>query len=146
MKTYEGLIEKLEKNQVFVFGSNTEGRHGAGAAYTAFKFFGAKYGCSTGPQGQSYAICTKDLNAEKQPSVSKQEIIRQIKDLYYYAKQHPTKEFLIAYSGTGKNLNYYTNEEMAHMFACSDIPSNIVFEKKFAELVKKELTSKKSAV
>jgi hypothetical protein len=144
MKTYTGIIEKLDKNQVFVFGSNVDGFHGAGAAAYAFKFFGAKWNQGRGPQGQSYAICTKDLNAEKHPSVSRAEIMRQIKDLYFYAEQHKDKEFLIAYSGTGKNLSHYTNEEMAEMFACTRIPGNIVFEESFSilvkEFVKKRLT------
>jgi len=137
MKTYIGLIEKLEANQIFVFGSNTEGRHGAGAAAVAAKLFGAKYGQSKGPQGRSYAICTKDLTAFKHPSVSKKSIIDQIKDLYFYAEKHPKLEFLVAYSGKGLNLNYFTPEEMAAMFARTSIPGNIVFEKDFAELVTK---------
>ena len=31
-KTYKGLIKHLDKNKIFVFGSNHEGRHGLGAA------------------------------------------------------------------------------------------------------------------
>ena len=30
MKTYKGEATKLKPNQIFVFGSNTEGRHGRG--------------------------------------------------------------------------------------------------------------------
>ena len=146
MKTYSGTIEKLSDNQIFVFGSNTEGRHGAGAAATAARLFGAKYGQAKGPQGKSYAIVTKDLTKDKHPSVSKKEIINQIKDLYFYAEKHPKLEFLIAYNGTGKNLNYYTPQEMAEMFARSNIPTNIVFEKDFAEMIKKILTAQKSDV
>lgn len=136
-KTYTGLVERLEANQIFVFGSNTEGRHGAGAAAVAAKLFGAKYGQAKGPQGRSYAICTKDLISDKQPSVSKKFIIDQIKDLYYYAEKHPKLEFLVAYSGKGLNFCYYTPEEMAAMFARNNIPNNIIFEKDFAELVGK---------
>lgn len=36
--------ESLPDDTVFVFGSNEAGRHGAGAAYTAAKCFGVKYG------------------------------------------------------------------------------------------------------
>jgi hypothetical protein len=43
VKTYQGAISFLEKNQIFVFGSNTQGRHGAGAAKTAYSKFGAIY-------------------------------------------------------------------------------------------------------
>ena len=136
-RTYIGLIDKLRPNQVFVFGSNTEGRHGAGAAKTAKDKFGAIYGQAEGPQGQSYAIITKDLTKDdkKHPSRTKEQIIEQIHKLYEYAKANPNKEFLVAYSSTGRNLNYYTNQEMAEMFANEEIPSNIVFEEGFNELV-----------
>lgn len=43
----------------FVFGSNTEGRHGKGAALTAKDFFKAERGRSFGFQGLSYAIPTR---------------------------------------------------------------------------------------
>ena len=35
------MISELKTDEVFVFGSNLEGMHGGGAAYTAFKKFGA---------------------------------------------------------------------------------------------------------
>ena len=137
-KTYTGKIESLKSNQVFVFGSNTQGRHGKGAALTARQKFGAIYGQSEGPQGQSYAIITKDLTKSKHPSRTKEQIIEQISKLYEYAKQNPDKEFLIAYSGTGANLNAYSNQEMADMFNSLDIPQNIVFEESFNQLIKLE--------
>ena len=46
--------------EIFVFGSNLAGRHGAGAALAALKDHGAIYGRGEGLQGQSYAIPTKD--------------------------------------------------------------------------------------
>ena len=45
---------------VFVFGSNLKGIHGAGAAKTAHRHYGALYGFGVGLKGQSYAIPTKD--------------------------------------------------------------------------------------
>ena len=69
----------------------------------------------------------------------------QIAELYKYANENPGKEMYVAYSGSGANLNGYSNEEMAEMFASSPIPSNIVFEAGFNELVKKyETTSEQS--
>ena len=44
MKTYKGKINKLEPHQIFVFGSNPQGRHGKGAALIAKQLFGAKVG------------------------------------------------------------------------------------------------------
>ena len=125
MKTYIGKIEKLEPNQIFVFGSNTEGRHGKGSALIAKQKFGAKYGQSIGRQGQSYAICTKNLQAKFHPSINKENIIDQIKSLYVYANNNSHLEFFIAYSGTGTNLNNYSPSEMAEMFSYYDIPDNI---------------------
>lgn len=139
MKTYKGFIRKLEPNQIFVFGSNTQGIHGAGAALCAYKHFGAVFGQSKGLMGQSYGIITKDLRKpinEQYRSVSKEKIIKQIGILYDYAKENNDKEFLIAYSGTGFNLNGYSNQEMVDMFSAFPIPDNIVFEEEFYKLLK----------
>lgn len=138
-KTYKGMINSLKDNQIFVFGSNTQGRHGAGAAKTARDKFGAKYGQAEGIQGKSFAIITKDLTKDdgKNPSRTRAQIEEQIHQLYEYARQNPNKEFLVAYSSNGRNLNYYSNEDMASMFVSEDIPSNIVFEEGFNELVNK---------
>ena len=46
--------------QIFVFGSNLAGRHGAGSAKEAVAKYGAIYGCGEGLQGESYGIPTKD--------------------------------------------------------------------------------------
>ena len=51
MKTYKGLIGSLEEHQVFVFGSNPEGRHGAGTAKIVLDHYGAKYGVGRGLHG-----------------------------------------------------------------------------------------------
>lgn len=135
MKTYTGVITKLEPNQVFTFGSNTQGRHGAGAALYAKNKFGAKYGQPRGMQGQCYAIVTKDLTKHQHPSVSTYDIVDQIKSLYDMARQRPELEFMIAYHGTNSNLNGYTPQQMAQMFACQVPPDNIVFEQSFRKLV-----------
>ena len=127
-KTYKGFITQLKDNQIFVFGSNTQGRHGKGAALIARNKFGAIYGQAEGPQGQSYAIITKDLTKSIHPSRTKEQITQQIHDLYEYARNNPDKEFLVAYSGTGTNLNAYSNKEMADMFSSEVIPNNIMFE------------------
>lgn len=51
-----------QHGEVFVFGSNLAGIHGAGAAREAAAKFGAQYGCGKGwqPGNQSYAIPTKN--------------------------------------------------------------------------------------
>ena len=150
VRTYEGKIESLSDNQVIVFGSNPEGRHGAGTALTAKNKFGAVYGNGRGPQGKAYALVTKNLTkgftepstgityeTEGKRSVSPEQIKNNIKQLYDYATQNPKKDFLIAYMGIdSSNLNGYSNQELADMFSAFPIPSNIVFEKQFATLLK----------
>lgn len=138
MKTYSGIIESLPDNGVFVYGANTEGRHGAGAAKVAYDKFGAVYG-KVDWQGQSYGIITKDLTKKTHPSISQMHIVFQIERLYEDAKDWPGKDFYVAYSATGTNLNHYTPRQMAEMFVEAtngDIPENMVFEELFASLIK----------
>lgn len=135
-KTYSGFVTYLHENQIFVFGSNTQGRHGKGAALTAKVKFGAIYGNPEGIQGKSFAIITKDLTKSTHPSRTTAQIIDQIDKLYKYATLHPDKEFIIAYKCGDNNLNAYSSRDMAKMFASRYIPSNIVFDKDFYELVK----------
>ena len=135
-KTYSGFIHYMNKDQIFVFGSNTQGRHGKGAALTARLRFGAICGKPEGMQGKSFAIITKDLTKKTHPSRTPAQIISQIDKLYKYATLHPDKEFIIAYKCGDCNLNAYSSHDMAKMFASRDIPSNIVFDKLFYELVK----------
>lgn len=51
-------IEELQKNEIFVFGSNLPGLHVVGAANIAHNKWGAKWGKGTGLHGQTYAIPT----------------------------------------------------------------------------------------
>ena len=136
MKTYKGKIISLNENQVFFFGANTQFRHGKGAALTALKF-GAIYG-KGGAVGKTYCIITKDLTKRKHPSIPKYSIIEQIGEFYEFAKKYWNLEFLIAYSGIGKNLNGYSNEEMAEMFSSFEIPENILFEEEFSKLIQQK--------
>ena len=49
------FITELKPDEVFVFGSNLAGMHGGGAAYVAFKQFGAVMGCGVGPRSEPQA-------------------------------------------------------------------------------------------
>lgn len=135
MKTYKGLISELPKNGIFVFGSNPEGRHGAGAAAVAKYKFGAKLGQGSGLMGRSYGIVTKDLRKRIHPSISTSDIRKQIKTLYAFAEINPQYEFYIAYSSKGPYLSGFTPQQMADMFSCATIPENIVFEEGFSKLL-----------
>lgn len=66
--------------KMFVFGSNLAGRHGKGAALYARQNCGAIYGQASGPQGDSYAIPTKDSNLKTLPLEKIKEYIDEFLD------------------------------------------------------------------
>ena len=136
--SYEGKITP-DTNTVFVFGSNPEGRHGAGAAKIAREQFGAIYGQGEGLQGNAYALPTKDLRVKENnglKSISPEQIIESIKKMYEVARQNPSKQFKVAYTN-GLNettLNGYTGREMIQMFKdAGPIPTNVVFSKNWTD-------------
>ena len=104
-------IKELAPNQIFVFGSNTAGRHGKGAALQAVEQFGARYGTGMGRTGQCYAIPTKDDDLKVLPPAA---IKIQITEFIRYAKEHPDLEFLVTRIGCG--LAGYSPVEIAPMF------------------------------
>ena len=146
MNRYIGDIVP-EPNTIFVFGSNPEGRHGAGAAKVAREKFGAIYGCGEGIQGHAYAIPTKDLRVKENHgyrSISKEDIINSIRKFYCYVVDHPELDFKVAYRNVEKySLNGYTGIEMINMFheAASDydyvIPENVCFSQEWWEYYNK---------
>lgn len=102
---------------IFVFGSNLAGRHGAGAALFARQHHGAIYGKGVGPQGNSYAIPTKDADLR---TLNITLIRAFVIDFITYAKEHPELTFNITRVGCG--LAGYTDKDMAPLF--KDAPAN----------------------
>lgn len=103
--------------EIFVFGSNTAGRHGKGAALTAVKQYGAKYGQGIGLAGQSYAIPTKDDELKTLPL----DVIQNCVNLFIgFAEVHPELVFNVTRIGCG--LAGYTDSDIAPMFR--DAPAN----------------------
>ena len=120
----EKIITQLKGDEIFVFGSNTEGRHNAGAAKTARKW-GARYGQACGRQGQTYAIVTKNLRAKKPlRSIPLKTIRDQIVELGDYAEEHPELTFLFTPIGT--NRAGYKMHELESIIP-DDMPTNVVF-------------------
>ncbi|MBD2597439.1 DUF1273 family protein [Nostoc spongiaeforme FACHB-130] len=120
----------IAKDQIFVFGSNTEGRHGAGSALFARQYCNAEYGNPQGRQGQSWAIATKDLNKGIR-SIPLPQIKSQIEKLVEYAKTHPELEFLT--TRIGCNLAGYTDPEIASLFSNFNLPPNIWLPQEFVD-------------
>ena len=144
VSSYSGDITP-DANTIFVFGSNPEGRHGAGAAKVARVKFGAIYGQGEGLQGNAYALPTKDLRVRENNSlrsISPEQIIESIKKLYETARQNPDKQFKVAYRNTDRaSLNGYTGLEMIDMFLkAGSIPTNIVFSKEWVDTGKFNLS------
>jgi len=96
MKYTPENITHLEPNQIFVYGANEKGIHGAGAAKLALRW-GAKMG-EYGLNGQTYGIPTKDHNIRTLPL---DKIQLHVNDFLATAFSHPEYEFLVTKIGTG---------------------------------------------
>lgn len=134
---YRGQI-RPDENIIFVFGSNTQGRHGAGAAKYARNYFGAVYGQAEGLQGHSYAIVTKDLTAKDygRRSIPPEQITEGIRKMYACAAANPGLLFCVAYRNAPDSftLNGYSGREMMLMFRkAGEAPSNVLFSEEWAE-------------
>ncbi|MDR0757478.1 MAG: hypothetical protein LBF85_06515 [Tannerella sp.] len=104
-RTSPKWIKSLEKDEIFVFGSNLDGFHGGGAAALAMKW-GAVWGQGTGLQGQTYAIPTMfDSAAEIKPFAD---------EFMSFAKAHPELTFLVTEIGCG--IAGFTPDDIAPLF------------------------------
>ena len=113
-----GFITELDKNEIFVFGSNGQGAHVGGAAATAVSKFGAKMGQAEGLQGQSYAIDTMDGEGE---------MMIEIENFLCFTEEHPELTFYVTEIGCG--IAGYTPEDVAPYFQNS--PKNVILPKSF---------------
>ena len=140
MKFYQGNITP-EEDTIFVFGSNPEGRHGAGSARVAAKLFGAKYGQGEGLQGNSYALPTTELRRAKwetpKHSMAQATIVDNIKRMYECARQNPDKQFKVAYRNQPDEVTLcgYAGKELMSMFkeaaGEAGYPENVWFSKEW---------------
>ena len=131
MRTYNGIVRpdftpefitQLKADEVFVFGSNLAGMHGGGAAYVAFKKFGAVMGCGVGLRGQSYAIPTMQGGVET--------IKPYVDDFITFALAHPELFFYVTRIGCG--IAGFRDKEIAPLFAKAVGLENVCLPKSFA--------------
>ena len=130
MRTYHDIprpeftpefITELKADEVFVFGSNLAGMHGGGAAWVAFRKFGAVMGQGVGPQGQSYAIPTMQSGVDT---------IKPYVDAFIdYAKAHPESFFYVTRIGCG--IAGFTDSEIAPLFRDAVGVDNICLPESF---------------
>lgn len=112
--------------EIFVFGSNLAGRHGAGAALFAKQHHGAVYGQGNGFQGCSYAIPTKDIHLRPLPL----ETIKFYVDVFIgLAGEHADFKFKVTRIGCG--LAGYKDSDIAPMF--KQAPANCVLPEGWRE-------------
>ncbi|MEE0992174.1 MAG: hypothetical protein UH542_04275 [Bacteroidales bacterium] len=114
-------VERLSNCEIFVFGSNMEGKHMGGAARVAYEMFGAEWGVGDGPTGRCYAISTMHGGIEDiQPYAEK---------FIAYAKVHPMKRFLLTRVGCG--IAGFKDSDMAQLFKDAlDVP-NITYPRQW---------------
>ena len=124
---WEGVLEPQE---IFVFGSNREGRHGKGAALEARQKYGAVYGQAEGLQGNSYAVVTKELR-RGQPRVKLTEVAEGVERFKRFAASHPEMAFNVMKIGCG--LAGFTPAEIAPLFA--GCPDNVKLPPEFREVL-----------
>lgn len=117
-------IQSLKENEVFVFGSNIKGHHGGGAAYFAYRTFGAVWGVGEGLTGHCYALPTME---------GATSFRRAVATFIDCAKQHPNLIFLVTAVGCG--IAGYTSDEVAPMFRDAVNVPNVYLPKCFWDII-----------
>ena len=108
------IINVLESNEIFVFGSNIQGMHIGGAARVAYNRFGAEWGNGEGLQGSAYALPT--MEGLESTSAAAYRFTA-------FAKEHPELKFFVAPVGCG--IAGYTPDEIAPMFKSAVLLENV---------------------
>lgn len=118
-------IVSLDKNEIFVFGSNVDGAHNGSAALYAVEHFGAVMGQAEGIQGQGYAIPTDGNSFE--------ELKQAIERFTEYVVFHPKTKFMLTAIGTG-NAGY-TVSQIAPLFRQAYSFGNVYVPQSFLSYV-----------
>jgi hypothetical protein len=120
------FITHLEPDQIFVFGSNESGIHGAGAAQHALQW-GAKRGVGFGRSGQTYAIPTREFYNGRLRTLDRDRIRNYVIGFLDYAQTHADLEFLVTPIGCG--YAGYIADDIAPMF--DGAPPNVKLPPEF---------------
>ncbi len=131
MRITPNNITKLEPNQIFVFGSNESGIHGAGAAKQA-REFGAVLGQGYGLQGSTYAIPTKGPYAQNTLSLDKIKIY--VDRFIEFAIKRPNLTFLVTEIGCG--LAGLKQQDVGPLFKDAINLENVYLPAKFLLYIK----------
>ena len=116
-------ISSLKADEVFVFGSNLDGRHGGGAARAAMNKFGAIWGQGVGLQGQSYAIPSMQGGVET--------IKPYVDQFIAFAQEHTELFFYVTRIGCG--IAGFKDSDIAPLFKEAMSMSNVCLPESFVE-------------
>ena len=130
MKYTPDKITSLQPNEVFVFGSNEAGIHGAGAALLARQKFGAVLGQGFGLYGQSFAIPTKNYYIY---TLAISNIKTYVDNFLVFAKGNPHLTFYVTQIGCG--LAGHSAKHIAPLFMGS--PANVILPEVFVDIINK---------
>lgn len=122
--------QAVPKNTIFVFGSNLQGIHGAGAALYALHFHNAILGKAEGLQGSSYAIPTrKKVGYKRFQTLTLEEIKKYVDNFLEFAKEHKELTFYVTPIGCG--LAGWKYKDIAPFFASASenciLPPEFIF-------------------
>lgn len=131
MRVSEKHIDKLEDDEVFVFGSNTEGMHAGGAARMAMNW-GAVYGNAFGLQGKTFAIPTVDYTRSGKMSID--EIKKYVDEFLDFTIKNKDKKFLVTEIGCG--IAGFKVSEIAPLFRKALEYSNVYLPERFINYLK----------
>lgn len=124
-------IDKLEDDEVFVFGSNTEGMHAGGVARMAMNW-GAIYGKAFGLQGKTFAIPTVDYTRSGKMSID--EIKKYVDEFLDFTIKNKDKKFLVTEIGCG--IAGFKVSEIAPLFRKALEYSNVYLPERFINYLK----------
>lgn len=129
MTSEDIMATTLKPIEIFVFGSNLKGIHGAGAALHARKYHGAILGQGSGLQGNSYAIPTVYVPMRPLPL----ETIGRYVDLFRTFAAAGVDRYIFNVTPIGCGLAGYKPYQIAPLFV--NMPSNVKLPVEFTSII-----------
>jgi len=116
---------------IFVFGSNRQGVHGAGAAAFALRHRGAVPGQGEGQFGHSYALPTRSYDPRDGfATLPIEEIREHVERFLAYARRRTKDRFFVTALGTG--FAGLSHQDIAPLFR--EIPDNVIIPEEWEAL------------
>lgn len=132
-------IRTLSPGEIFVFGSNLDGRHGKGAAKFANQKFGAQWGVAEGITGRCYALPTVGHNLSRMPI---EDVEKHVNTFLRCTSLFPELTFLVTLVGCG--LAGHKIQDIGPMF--SERTDNVILPIEFHEAMQNNPCAESNAV